>query len=65
MAHGAVSQAKEVAAALRVNPHTRVAFVGLSPLQKSTARLIAKSTHMNARFFKTVAEGQEWLVEDG
>ena len=42
MAPESVSRAKEAAAAMKENPDNRIAFVGMTGLQKSTAQLIAK-----------------------
>jgi hypothetical protein len=64
IAPGSVSKAKEAAAVVKRNPDNRVAFVGLTALQKSTAQLIAKGIHLEARFFRTLEEGKEWLVKE-
>ncbi len=64
MAPGSVSKAKEAASALRENPDNRVAFVGLSMLQQSTAQLIAKGLHVDAYFCRTMEEAKEWLVKE-
>lgn len=65
IAPASVSKAKEAAAVVKRDARNRVAFVGLTALQKSTAQLIAKGIHLEARFFKTLEEGKEWLVKEG
>lgn len=62
MTPAALSKAKEAAAALKGVSASRVAFVGLSRLQKSTAQLMMKSQHMDAHFCDTLEEGKEWLA---
>ena len=64
MAPESVSRAKEAAAALRENPGNRIAFVGMTGLQKSTAGLIAKGMRLNVHFSKTQEEARDWLVKD-
>lgn len=64
IAPGSVSKAKEAASALKENPGNRVAFVGMTALQKSTAQLIARGVRINAYFCKTLEEGKEWLVKE-
>ena len=64
IAPASVSKAKEAASVIRQDPRNRVAFVGLTALQKSTAQLIAKGIHVEAQFFKTQEEGKEWLVAE-
>ncbi len=64
MAPGSVSKAKEAASTLRENPDNRIAFVGLTTLQQSTAQLLAKSLHVDAHFCKTVDEARDWLVKE-
>jgi hypothetical protein len=46
------------------NAANRVAFVGLTTIQKSTANLIAKAVHLQAHFCNTLEEGKEWLVKE-
>ncbi len=59
-----MAKAKEVAAGVKRNPDARIAFVGMTPLQKSTAQLIARGFRLEAHFCKTVDEGKEWLVQE-
>ena len=59
-----LNKARNVAATLRSIPGTRVAFVGMSTLQKSTAQLHARSIHLNVHFCATLEEGQGWLVSE-
>ena len=64
MTPAALTKAKEAAAALKGISDYRVAFVGLTRLQKSTAQLVMKSHHMDAHFCQTLEEGKEWLVSE-
>ncbi len=59
-----VRKAKDVAEMGRGQSDIRVAFVGLSGLQKSTAQLIAKGVNLRAHFCETLEEGQEWLIKE-
>jgi hypothetical protein len=59
-----MAKAKEAAAAVKHNPDARIAFVGMSALQKSTAQLIARGLHLQAHFCKTLDEGKEWLIQE-
>ncbi len=43
---------------------SRACFVGMSPIQNSTAELIARGMHLNVHFCKTLEEGKEWLVKE-
>lgn len=63
MAPGSVGRAKEAAAGLKENPGNRIAFVGMTALQRSTAQVIAKGIRLNAHFAKTQEEAKEWLVK--
>ncbi len=64
MAPESVSKAKEAATAMKQNPANRIAFVGLSGLQKSTAQLIAKGMRLTVHFCGTQQEARDWLVRD-
>ncbi len=59
-----MAKAKDVARTVKHNPDTRIAFVGMTPLQKSTAQLIARGLHLEAHFCKTLDEGKEWLAKE-
>ena len=59
-----MAKAKDVAKTVKHNPDARIAFVGMSALQKSTAQLIARGLHLEAHFCRTVEEGKEWLVKE-
>ncbi len=59
-----MTKAKEVAAAVKSHPDTRLAFVGMTALQKSTAQLIARGLGLEAHFCKTLEEGKDWLVAE-
>jgi hypothetical protein len=59
-----MTKAKEVASAVKRNPDTRIAFVGMTALQRSTAQLIARGLSLEAHFCKTLDEGQEWLIRE-
>ena len=59
-----LNKARDVSATLRSIPGTRVAFIGMSTLQKSTAQLHARSIHLNVHFCATLEEGKEWLVSE-
>ncbi len=63
MTPAAISKAKEAAAALKRVRDYRVAFVGLSGLQKTTAQVMMKTQHMDAHFCDTLEEGKEWLAQ--
>ncbi len=58
-----VSKARQVAEMGKGKTDSRVAFVGMSAIQKSTAQLIAKAVGIQAHFCNTLAEGKEWLVK--
>ncbi len=64
IAPASVSKAKEAAAVIKQDPRNRIAFIGLTALQKTTAQLIAKGIRVEAQFFKTREEGKEWLVAE-
>ena len=64
MAPAAVNKAKEAASALKAHPGNRVAFVGLSGLQKSTAQLIARGLRVDAYCCDSMDEAREWLVQE-
>jgi hypothetical protein len=59
-----MAKAKDVAKTVKYNPDTRIAFVGMTALQKSTAQLIARGLHLEAHFCKTLDEGREWLIRE-
>lgn len=48
----------------KADPGTRTVFVGMSPIQRSTAELVARGMHLNVHFCQTLEEGQEWLVKE-
>jgi hypothetical protein len=48
----------------KADPGTRTVFVGMSPIQRSTAALVARGMHLNVHFCQTLEEGQEWLVRE-
>ena len=59
-----VRKAKDVAEMGRGQSDIRVAFVGLSGLQKSTAQLIAKGVNLRVHFCDALEEGKEWLIKE-
>ena len=59
-----MAKAKDAARTVKHNPDTRIAFVGMTALQKSTAQLIAKGLHLEAHFCKTPEEARDWLVKE-
>jgi hypothetical protein len=56
-------KAKEASSG-EANPDSRAVFVGMSPIQRSTADLIARGMHLNVHFCNTLEEGKEWLVKE-
>ena len=58
-----LNKAKEAADMAKGDSRYRVAFVGLAGMTKSMAEIHAKTRHVNARFFDTVEEAEEWLVD--
>ncbi len=57
-----LNKARDVAGTLKSIPGTRVAFVGMTSLQKSAAQVHATAIHLNAHYASTVEEAREWLV---
>jgi hypothetical protein len=43
---------------------SQVVFVGLTPIQRTTAELVARGMRLNVHFCKTLDEGKEWLVRE-
>ena len=64
MSPAAVNKAKEAASALRAHPGNRVAFVGLTRIQKTTALLMAKGLRVDAYCCDSMDEAREWLVKE-
>ncbi len=56
-------KAKEASSG-EANPDSRAVFVGMTPIQRSTAELIARGMHLNVHFCNTLEEGKEWLVKE-
>ena len=56
-------KAKEASSG-EANPDSRAVFVGTSPIERSTAELIARGMHLNVHFCNTLEEGKEWLVKE-
>lgn len=56
-------KAKEASSG-EADPDSRAVFVGMTPIQRSTAELIARGMHLNVHFCKTLEEGKEWLVKE-
>ena len=59
-----VRKAREVAEMGQGKAGGRVAFVGMTTIQKSTAQLIARAVGLQAHFCGTLEEGKEWLVKE-
>ncbi len=59
-----LNKAKEAAEMAKDDPRYRVAFVGLAGMTKSMAEIHAKTRRVNARFFNTVEEAEEWLIQE-
>ena len=57
-----LNKARDVAGTLKSIPGTRVAFVGMSTLQKSAAQIHAGAIHLKVHFPATLEEGKDWLV---
>ena len=64
LAPGSLNKAKEAAAAARKDPGNRIAFVGLTRLQASTALIALRTMHVRAHFCDTLDEGKAWLVRE-
>ena len=56
-------KAKEASSG-EANPDSRAVFVGMTPIQRSTAELIARGMRLNVHFCNTLEEGKEWLVKE-
>jgi hypothetical protein len=56
-------KAKEASSG-EADPDSRAVFVGMTPIQRSTAELIARGMHLNVHFCNTLEEGKEWLVKE-
>ncbi len=59
-----LNKAKEAADIARDDPRYRVAFVGLAGMTKSMAEIHTATRRVNARFFNTVEDAEEWLVKE-
>jgi hypothetical protein len=64
LAPGSMNKAKEAAAAARKDPGNRIAFVGLTRLQSSTAQIALRTMRVRAHFCDTLDEGKAWLVRE-
>ncbi len=45
-------------------PDSRAVFVGMTPIQRSTAELIARGMRLNVHFCDTLEQGKEWLAKE-
>ncbi len=57
-------KAKESSGGGQADPNSRAVFVGMTPIQRSTAELIAKGMRLNVHFCNTLEEGKEWLLKE-
>ncbi len=57
-----LNKAKEAADLAKGDSRYRVAFIGLAGMTKSMADIHAKTRRVNARFFDTLEEAEEWLI---
>ncbi len=64
LAPRSMKKAKEAAEAAKAQRGHRIAFVGLTGLQKSTAEIALRSMGVRAHFCSTLEQGKEWLVKE-
>ena len=64
LAPKSMDKAKQAAAAARRDPGNRLAFVGLTHLQRSTTLIALRTMHVRAHFCDTLDEGKDWLVAE-
>ena len=58
-----MNKARDVAATLKSIPGTRVAFAGMTTLQRSAAQVHAKTMHLDVYYCAKLEEGRDWLVK--
>ncbi len=58
----AILRKAKAAVTVEVDPDARAVFVGMTPIQRSTAELVARGIRLKVHFCATLEEGKDWLA---